>query len=232
MQMDMASDMRDSRTERGRHGDAGHDGTAGVATMLLTDKTLGDITFALRTSLGRVGEEEMTSPMARAQWHDVQQWLDEAEAFRRADPDASQLDFVRLRSFPLTGTQLRTLQVEVDLAEARRAAQSAMLTVAVARHRPVPPPPHDTVEHVRTSSIALAGVLFLSLIINISWLALSRLGIIVVPHLTLILGVNSLVSILTVSVWAVHHWQILGHLRAVHWHLPAQLGNPLHLWVR
>jgi hypothetical protein len=161
----------------------------------------------------------------------VQQWLDEAEAFRRA-PDASQTDFIRLKTFPLSGTQLRTLQVEVDLAEARRAAQVESLAVSTARHRSVPESPHETLQRVHVTSIVLAAVLIVSLLINVTWLALMRLGIIIVPHLTLVLGINSLVSFLTVGVWGLHHWHLIGHLRAVHWHLLAHHGNPLHLHLR
>jgi hypothetical protein len=87
-------------------------------------------------------------------------------------------------------------------------------------------------QRVHATSVALAAVLILSLLSNGTWLAISHLGIIDVPRLSLIFGINSLVSCLSVGIWALHHWQLTGHLRAVQWHLPGHPDNPLHLHLR
>lgn len=224
---DVASDAWDVRLPPEARDAAGHavgdavgqERTAGVATMILNERTLEEIVFALRTALGRVLEEELGSPTTQTQWRCVQQWLSEADAFVSSRRGGD--DFVRLKAFPLTGTELRALQTAVDQAEQNRAAQQVALAAAP-RTRPWqhPESPHQSLARVHLSSLLLAVVLGLSLALNVTWLTLFRLGLIVVPHLSLILGINSVVAIGTFAVWSVHHWHLLRHMRAIHWHLP------------
>jgi hypothetical protein len=226
--VDLASETRVSCVPSGCSDEAGNERTVDMATMILTDRTLGDVVFALRTALGRVREDELGSPTVQTQWRCVQQWLTEAEAFRRGDASGS--DFVRLKAFPVSGTELRALQVAVDQAEQRRTVQQASLAAVHARHRPIPEAPHRSIERVRITSLVLAAALVLSLLVNVTWLALLHLGLIVVPHLSLVLAINSLVSFITLCVWATHHWQLWKHVSSVLWHGPPvpHPAEPLH----
>lgn len=222
----MASDTHAPGGPSGPLNEVGHERTADVATMILTDQTLGDVVFALQNVLDRVREEDLTSPTTQTHWRYVREWLNEAEAFSQSGGNKN--DFVRLKAFPITGTELRTLQLAVDQTERRREAQQALAPAARrSRHQHLPVAPHQTIRRVTATSILLLAALVILLLINIAWLALYHLGIIVVPHLSLILGINSLATAIVFLAWSLHHWHLLRHRRAVHWHRP-QVAHFFH----
>jgi hypothetical protein len=207
------------------HDGAERERTPDVVPMILTDQALGNVVFALRTSLDRVREDDLGSPAARTHWHVARQWLEEAERFRRPGPSIGGGDFVRLKQFPLSGLELRSLQTEVDIAIARRAAHQASLAASAGRHRHIPEAPQQSIWHVRLTSLVLAAALIISLLVNIAWLVLPRLGIIVVPHLSLVLGINSAVTVGTLGVWAAHTVRLRRHSLSLHWHLPPHVTH-------
>ena len=177
-----------------------------------------DIAWALGASLAQVTPNELGSSALADSWQRASDWLCTAnDTHAPADPPP----------FPLTGRELRELQEAIDTVIAARLRANApkrpsRLERLYARsfHHPL----LSNTTHLRLtfsaahrSSLALAGILSLSLLLNILDLTL----IADAPKL-LLFGVNLAVTLLAIGVWFVLHRRLRRH----GWSLP---HRPVHL---
>lgn len=171
-----------------------------------------DVAWALRTSLAQVKPEELGSPALADLWKRASGWLcttTDHAARTEALP------------FPLTGRELRELQEAIDRVITARLRANApkhrsRLERLYARsfHHPLLSNSTRlrlTFSAAHRSSLALAGILALSLLLNILDLTL----IADAPKL-LLFGANLAVTLVAVVVWTVLH----ARLRRHGWSLP------------
>lgn len=189
------------------------EGTADVGNSLNPDGR-SDIAWALRTSLAQVTRDELGSSTLRDAWQRASDWLcslDSAGSATSAD----------IPPFPLTGRELRELQGAIDRIVAARLKASAprrpsrleRLYARSFRH-----PLLSNATRLRLtftaahrSSLVLAAILALSLLLNILDLTL----IADAPRL-LLFGANLAVTLAAVGVWLTLHTRLRRH----GWSLP------------
>jgi hypothetical protein len=197
--------------------------------LILPQEVLDELVFALKTSLGRIEPDELTSPTARSQLTEVTRWVSEAAQLQQ-EPGNS-FDHVRLRSFPISGAELRALQIAVEqaalmkqnkdyqpvpAAEAEQMHQaeiSAMPDTVLARL-------HHVLDRTHTSSLLLAGVLGIALILDVADLFLIR-GISPI----LVAWINILMLFLSLAIWGTLHHHLILERRLVRWHWPLHFSN-------
>ena len=181
----------------------------------LTPDGRGDIAWALRTSLAQVTRDDLGSPALRDSWQRASDWLCSLGSTNGnaapADPPP----------FPLTGRELRELQEAIDRIVAARLKASAprrpsRLERLYARSFRHPLLSNATrlrltFSAAHRSSLVLAAILALSLLLNILDLTL----IADAPKL-LLFGANLAVTLTAVGVWSLLH----ARLRRHGWSLP------------
>ncbi len=171
-----------------------------------------DIAWALRVSLAQVTPNELGSSSLAGSWQRASDWLCTAkDTLASAEPPP----------FPLTGRELRELQEAIDKVIAARLRANApkrpsRLERLYARsfHHPLLSNTTRlrlTFSAAHRSSLALAGILTLSLLLNILDLTL----IADAPKL-LLFGVNLAVTLAAIGIWFVLH----NRLRRHGWSLP------------
>lgn len=172
-----------------------------------------DIAWALRTSLAQVKPDELGSPALVDLWQRASDWLCSAKQLADAHSEPP--------PFPLTGRKLRELQEAIDAIVAARLRANApkrpsrldRLYARSFRHPLISNTTRLrlTFSAAHRSSIVLAGILALSLLLNILDLTL----IAEAPKL-LLFGANLAVTLVAVGVWFALHT----HLRRHGWALP------------
>lgn len=185
-----------------------------------------DIAWALRTSLAQVTPDELASPRLADFWQRASDWLCRA---RPSDGQSASVGAERdTPPFPLKGPQLRELQAAIDAVVARRLkanAHPSRLERLYARsfHHPLLSNSTRlrlTFSAAQRSSLLLAGILLLSLLLNVLDLTL----IADAPKL-LLFGANLAVTVVAVGVWFALHTRLRRH----GWALP---HRQVHLRVR
>jgi uncharacterized membrane protein len=188
------------------------EGTADVGNSLNPDGR-SDIAWALRTSLAQVTRDELGSSALQDLWQRASDWLcslDSASSTKGytapADPPP----------FPLTGRELRELQQAIDRIVAARLKANApgrpsRLERLYARsfRRPLLSNATRlrlTFSAAHRSSLVLAAILALSLLLNILDLTL----IADAPRL-LLFGANLAVTLAAVAVWSLLHARLRRH---------------------
>ena len=179
-----------------------------------------DVAWALRASLAQVTPEELGSPALADLWRRASDWL------CRATPHTTQCatntaPHADAPPFPLTGGELRELQRAIDHVVARRLRLNApkrpsRLERLYARsfHHPLLSNTTRlrlTFSAAHRSSLVLAGILTLSLLLNILDLTL----IADAPQL-LLFGANLAVTLAAILVWLALHRRLRRH----GWSLP------------
>jgi hypothetical protein len=178
----------------------------------LTPDSRRDIAWALRTSLAQVTPNELGSSALADSWQRASDWLCSMKGdTATADPPP----------FPLTGRELRELQEAIDRIVVARLKANApkrpsrleRLYARSFRHSLLSNTTRLrlTFSAAHRSSLVLAGILALSLLLNILDLTL----IAAAPHL-LLFGVNLVVTLAAVGVWFVLHRRLRRH----GWSLP------------
>lgn len=191
------------------------EGTADVGNSLTPDG-LRDVAWALHASLAQVTPDELGSPALAELWRRASDWL--CRATNHAADNALQAD---APPFPLTGHELRELQQAIDHVVAARLKMNApkrpsRLERLYARsfHHPLLTNTTRlrlTFSAAHRSSLVLAGILALSLLLNILDLTL----IAAAPQL-LLFGANLAVTLAAIVVWLVLHRRLRRH----GWSLP------------
>ena len=177
-----------------------------------------DVAWALRASLAQVTPEELGSPALADLWRRASDWLCTATQHAANPAPSASTD---APPFPLTGGELRELQRAIDHVVATRLRLNApkrpsRLERLYARsfHHPLLSNTTRlrlTFSAAHRSSLVLAGILALSLLLNI----LDLLLIADAPHL-LLFGANLAVTLAAVVVWLVLHRRLRRH----GWSLP------------
>jgi hypothetical protein len=178
-----------------------------------------DVAWALRASLAQVTPDELSesgAPTLADLWRRASEWL--CSASQQATAGTSPGD---AQPFPLTGDELRELQLAIDRVVATRLRRNApkrpsRLERLYARSFRHPLLSNTTrlrltFTAAHRSSLVLAGILALSLLLNI----LDLLLIADAPHL-LLFGANLAVTLAAVVVWFVLHRRLRRH----GWSLP------------
>ena len=207
---DGSSKLRSQRQAR--------EGTADVGSSL-TPNGMRDVAWALRASLGRVTPDELGSPTLADLWRRASDWL--CTASRQSHSEGLAAGSAEAPPFPLTGGELRELQQAIDRIVAARLKQNApkrpsRLERLYARsfHRPLLSNTTRlrlTFTAAHRSSLALAGILALSLLLNILDLTL----IADAPQL-LLFGANLALTLAALVVWFALHRRLRRH----GWSLP------------
>ncbi|HEX6543646.1 MAG TPA: hypothetical protein VF040_17960, partial [Ktedonobacterales bacterium] len=163
-----------------------------------------DIAWALRTSLAQVTPDELGSPALADYWRCASAWLCSA---KQPSCETTNGD---IAPFPLTGRELRELQEAIDRIVAarlkahapRRPSRLERLYARSFRHPLLSNTTRLrlTFSATHRSSLVLAGILVLSLLLNILDLTL----IADAPQL-LLFGANLAVTLAAVVVWFVLH---------------------------
>lgn len=166
-----------------------------------------DIAWALRTSLAQVKPDELGSSALADSWQRASDWLCSTKG------DATSAD---APSFPLTGRELRELQEAIDRVVAARLKAHApkrpsRLERLYARSFRHPLLSNTTrlrltFSAARRSSLVLAGILALSLLLNVLDLTLMAEA----PQL-LLFGANVAVTLAAVLVWFALHRRLRRH---------------------
>jgi hypothetical protein len=202
-----------------------------------TPDFLAEIIEALDVSLGRVNSERLElDPQQTERWLQAQAWLKEAQNERKITPQENA--YATLRPFPLTGAQLRTLQMAIDkAAQTQRRKRPAGEEYSKPAIEALGNPPiigHArlglSLNQVQISSLVVAGILALTLVIDVvELLVLHSLG------MRVLIWTNISLSVLAIGAWAVHHYHILEHahfFHDLHPHLASfgALAGLLHLF--
>jgi hypothetical protein len=179
-----------------------------------------DIAWALRTSLAQVTPVELGSAALADSWQRASDWLCSLDSASASSAKGS-AEPAEPPPFPLTGRELRELQQAIDRIVAARLKASAprrpsRLERLYARsfHHPLLSNATRlrlTFTAAHRSSLVLAAILALSLLLNILDLTL----IADAPKL-LLFGANLAVTLLAVAVWSLLH----ARLRRHGWSLP------------
>jgi hypothetical protein len=195
------------------------EGTADVGNSLKPDGR-SDIAWALRTSLAHVTPTELGSSALQDAWQRASDWLCSLDSAGSASTKDSSTPADQ-PPFPLTGRELRELQQAIDRIVAARLKASAprrpsRLERLYARsfHHPLLSNATRlrlTFTAAHRSSLVLAAILALSLLLNILDLTL----IADAPRL-LLFGANLAVTLAAVAVWSLLH----ARLRRHGWSLP------------
>jgi hypothetical protein len=122
-----------------------------------TPDMLEGITVALDASLGKVTREAVAPTAVIENWDKVQTWLGEV---KNIDMEAGAAALV-VPPFPLTGNELRALQISVGRIALAQAAASPSLEA------PTPRRLFESLTRLRVSSYILIGVILCSLIASI-----------------------------------------------------------------
>ena len=193
------------------------EGTADVGNSLNPDGR-SDIAWALRTSLAQVTRDELGSSALQDLWQRASDWLCSLDSASSTKGNTAPAD---PPPFPLTGRELRELQQAIDRIVAARLKASAprrpsRLERLYARsfRRPLLSNATRlrlTFSAAHRSSLVLAAILALSLLLNILDLTL----IADAPRL-LLFGANLAVTLAAVAVWSLLH----ARLRRHGWSLP------------
>ena len=191
------------------------EGTADVGSSLTPDGRR-DVAWALRASLTQVTPDELGSPTLADLWRRASDWLcqsTQSMAEHALPADAP--------PFPLTGGELRTLQQGIDRVVAMRLKANApkrpsRLERLYARSFRHPLLSNTTrlrltFSAAHRSSLVLAGILALSLLLNILDLTL----IAEAPQL-LLFGANLAITLAAIAVWFALHRRLRRH----GWSLP------------
>lgn len=196
--------------------------TTKVATgVIVSDAVLDELVVALSTSLNRVSASALNSSTARQQWQQVQAWLVEAKRFSQQKENHDQ--FVRLKPFPLSGAELRALQVAVNRASNPQertpvsAEQADLLhsqQIAAAPDTPLTQL-HRGLRHLHVSSIALLVILGATVVLN-----LFALVVLHVSHPSWTLYINVAAAGLALGVWLFHERHLRDHIFRTHQHHP------------
>jgi hypothetical protein len=191
------------------------EGTADVGSSLTSDGRR-DVAWALRASLAQVTPDELGLPALADSWRRAADWL--CQATQHAADNALQAD---APPFPLTGRELCELQEGIDRVVAARLKANApkrpsRLERLYARsfHHPLLSNTTRlrlTFSAAHRSSLVLAGILALSLLLNI----LDLTVIADAPQL-LLFGANLAITLAAVGVWLVLHRRLRRH----GWSLP------------
>jgi hypothetical protein len=176
-----------------------------------------DIAWALRTSLAQVTRDDLGSAALQDAWQRASDWLCSLDSISAKGSAAP----ANPPSFPLTGRELRELQEAIDRIVAARLKANAprrpsRLERLYARsfHHPLLSNATRlrlTFTAAHRSSLVLAAILALSLLLNILDLTL----IADAPRL-LLFGANLAVTLAAVAVWSLLH----ARLRRHGWSLP------------
>jgi hypothetical protein len=187
----------------------------------LTPEGRQDVAWALRTSLEQVKPDALGSAALADSWQRASDWLCSARSLPGESKNGD------LPPFPLTGTELRALQEAIDniiaaRLRANRPKRPSRLDRLYARSFRHPLLSNTnrlrlTFTAAHRSSLALAGILALSLVLNILDLTL----IADAPR-ALLFGVNLAVTLVAVGVWFALHTRLRRH----GWALP---HRQLHL---
>jgi len=126
-----------------------------------TTATLEDVRNALDSSMGKVTRESLIPTSVLENWDKVQSWLKEVSTIAVGENGVRQVPGVP--PFPLSGEELRALQISVDRIARAQAAASP--------HRVGTTPAHlfESLMRLRASSYLLIGVIacsFLASIVN------------------------------------------------------------------
>jgi hypothetical protein len=220
-----------------------------MAKVLRGDQQfLGELIDSLGISLDRVELKDLKTDSEAAQhWELAQSWLEDARTVRVSakDQTAAADTFSALAPFPLTGTQLRTLQSAVDQAALIKIAEhpnTKSKVQPIVRKALAKPPVTsrarlgNSLNQVRQSSWRLAPILGLLLAINvveaIFFFNFDNVGSQTIPGTSitlsaLTLGLSLAFSILAVGVWLILHYRILSHVRLFHGSAHHMLRIPL-----
>jgi hypothetical protein len=190
------------------------EGMADVGSSL-TPEGRHDTAWAVRTSLAQVTPDELGSPTLADSWQRASDWLC---SLGSTTDDAASVD---PPPFPLTGRELRALQEAIDRVVAarlkanapRRPSHLERLYARSFRHPLLSNTTRLqlTFSATHRSSLVLAGILALSLLLNILDLTL----IADAPKL-LLFGANLALTLVAVGVWSMLH----ARLRRHGWSLP------------
>jgi len=193
------------------------EGTADVGNSL-NPNGRSDIAWALRTSLAQVTRDELGSSALQDLWQRASDWLCSLDSASSTKGNTAPAD---PPPFPLTGRELRELQQAIDRIVAARLKANAprrpsRLERLYARsfRRPLLSNATRlrlTFSAAHRSSLVLAAILALSLLLNILDLTL----IADAPRL-LLFGANLAVTLAAVAVWSLLH----ARLRRHGWSLP------------
>lgn len=171
-----------------------------------------DIAWALRTSLAQVTPGELGSPALADSWRRASDWL----CHTRDHPSSADEP-----AFPLTGRELRELQQAIDTIVAARLRANAPKRPSRLERLYARSFHHSLISNTtrlrltftaaHRSSLVLAGILALSLLLNILDLTL----IADAPRL-LLFGANLAVTLTAIVVWFALHTRLRRH----GWSLP------------
>ncbi len=206
-------------------------------TAFWTTEFLADVIEALDVSLGRVSSEHLQlDPQQAERWQRAQEWLKEAQSAR--DVTSQDNAYAKLRPFPLTSAELRSLQTAIDkAAQTRRRSRPAGENVDKPAIEDLGKPPITahaqlglSLNWVQISSLVVAGVLALTLVIDVVELLVLRN-----LDARVVIGTNIALLTLAIGAWAVHHYHILEHahfFHDLHPHLASfgALAGLLHLF--
>ena len=171
-----------------------------------TRESLSDIIWALKTSLARVTADELGATPERELWRSASEWLRTAERAvnQVGSGSIAATSFERIPPFPLSGTQLRSLQATIDsIAESHLDAEQA--TPASPTHRayyqamherPYTPRAalHNSLATLRLAALLLAIPLLLAL-------AAAVLALLPIGPQRLLLGLNVGAVVLALILW-------------------------------
>jgi len=191
--------------------------------LLMPREVLEELVFALRTSFSRVQKDELASPSAKYNLLKVEKWIQQVESdcCRHVGDSATS----QVPEFPISGAELHALQEAVDSVVQRREEEQLPLSTEEAEslhEASIARPPqsmresiHAALKHVHVSSLMLAVVLGLSLLLNVVELVALQF----VP-LTVLASINIAVLSVALVVWVVLQKHLVQHIHLVHWHLP------------
>jgi hypothetical protein len=122
-----------------------------------TPDMLEGVRIALATTLGKVTREAVAPTAVIENWDKVQKWLGEVSTIDLGE-EVGEAASPEVPPFPLTGNELRALQISVDrIALAQAAASPSM-------EAPAPRRLFESLMRLRVSSYILIGVILCSLI--------------------------------------------------------------------
>ncbi len=207
-------------------------------SLSITEDVFEELVFALRVSLARVSVDELSAPTARAHWKKLNDWLDAAE--RLQSQNASTRDLRSLRDFPLSGAELRALQLAVDRAACfpQRAARAARASArsgaahavspheapkeakqAERRHQKIIQSPPVTPQVRLHRGLWRIHLSSLAVVVTIGVVCLLNVLALVAPHILSpadLVGINVGALALALLLWFVYYWRFRQHQRLIY----------------
>jgi hypothetical protein len=166
-----------------------------------TSGTLKDVTAALATSLGKVTRASLDRTAVVGNWDKVQMWIKEVkEATTSGDAELPHIP-----PFPLTGRELRALQISVDRIARAQAAASPTLSGPTPRHL------FESMMHVRWTSYILFAIIVCSCVAStINFLLLRD------TYESILLGANVALGVLGIVAWRRQSSRLTHHAELLH----------------